>query len=57
MGDGRVAFDEYDGQPIIIWDDFRAKELLNAFERGTMWKIFAIHPDKVSVHAKNGETT
>ena len=36
---------------------FRAKELLNAFERGTMWKIFAIHPDKVSVHVKNGETT
>lgn len=57
VGDGRVAFDEYDGQPIIIWDDFRAKELLNAFERGTMWKIFAIHPDKVSVHVKNGETT
>lgn len=57
VGDGRVAFDNYDGQPVIIWDDFRSKELLNAFERGTMWKIFAIHPDKVSVHVKNGETT
>lgn len=57
VGDGRVAFDNYDGQPVIIWDDFRSKELLNSFDRGTVWKIFAVHPDKVSVHIKNGETT
>ena len=57
VGDGRVAFDNYDGQPVIIWDDFRSKELLNSFDRGTIWKIFAVHPDKVSVHIKNGETT
>ncbi len=57
VGDGRVAFDNYDGQPVIIWDDFRANELLNSFDRGSVWKLFAINPDRVSVHVKNGETT
>ncbi len=36
----RVAFDKYDGQPVIIWDDWRAKDLLS---RVTVWKIFAIN--------------
>lgn len=31
--------------------------MLNSFDRGTVWKIFTVHPDKVSVHIKNGETT
>ena len=38
IGDGKVAFDRYDGQPVIIWDDWRAEDLLSMFDRGTVWK-------------------
>lgn len=55
VGDGRVAFDNYDGQPVIIWDDWRAKDLLSRFDRGTIWKIFAINPEKISLTVKYGE--
>ncbi len=55
VGDGRVAFDRYDGQPVIIWDDWRAKDLLSKFDRGTVWKIFAINPEKISLSVKYGE--
>ena len=55
VGDGKVAFDNYDGQPVIIWDDWRADDLLSKFDRGTIWKIFAIHPEKVSQNVKHGE--
>ncbi len=41
-----LAFDKYDGQPAIIWDDWRAKDLLSKFDRGMQWKIFAINPEK-----------
>lgn len=55
VGDGKVAFDNYDGQPVIIWDDWRAKDLLSKFDRGTIWKIFAVNPEKVSQNVKHGE--
>lgn len=55
VGDGRVAFDRYDGQPVIIWDDWRAKDLLSKFDRGTVWKIFAINPENISIGVKYGE--
>lgn len=57
VGDGRVAFDGYDGQPIIIWDDWRAKDLLSKFDRGTVWKIFAINPERISLQVKYGDTS
>lgn len=56
VGDGKVAFDRYDGQPVIIWDDWRAEALLSMFDRGTVWKIFAINPEKISLSVKYGET-
>lgn len=56
VGDGRVAFDGYDGQPVIIWDDWRAKDLLSKFDRGTVWKIFAINPESISLQVKYGDT-
>lgn len=55
VGDGRVAFDKYDGQPVIIWDDWRARDLLSKFDRGTVWKIFAVNPEKVTQQVKYGE--
>lgn len=57
VGDGRVAFDGYDGQPVVIWDDWRAKDLLSKFDRGTIWKIFAINPEKISLQIKYGDTS
>lgn len=57
VGDGKVAFDRYDGQPVIIWDDWRAEALLSMFDRGTVWKIFAINPEKISLSVKYGETS
>lgn len=55
VGDGRVAFDKYDGQPVIIWDDWRSKDLLSKFDRGTVWKIFAVNPERVTQSIKYGE--
>ena len=55
VGDGRVAFDGYDGQPVIIWDDWRAVDLQNKFDRGTIWKIFAVNPEKISMDIKYGD--
>lgn len=55
VGDGKVAFDKYDGQPVIIWDDWRADDLLAKFDRGTVWKIFAVHPERVTQSVKYGE--
>lgn len=54
VGDGAVPFDGYDGQPVIIWDDWRADDILGKFDRGTAWKLFAINPDKISVSVKYG---
>ena len=57
VGDGKVAFDDYDGQPIVIWDDWRSSMLLDKFDRGTVWKLFAINPDKISLSVKYGDVT
>lgn len=45
VGRGNITFDGYDGQPVIIWDDFRAFELLQACGgRGNFFDIFDTHP-------------
>mgnify|MGYP000855034414 CR=1 FL=1 len=56
VGDGNVPFDGYDGQPIIIWDDWRAKDLLDKFDRSLIWKLFAINPERIDVNVKYGST-
>ena len=57
IGDKKVAFDQYDGQPVIIWDDWRPEELLSIFGRGLTWKIFAINPEQVIVNVKYGHAS
>lgn len=57
VGDGNVPFDGYDGQPIIIWDDWRALDLLSHFDRSLVWKLFAINPERISVNVKYGSTS
>lgn len=45
VGAGNVAFEGYDAQPVIIWDDFRAFDLLTACGgRGNFFNIFDTHP-------------
>lgn len=56
VGDGNVPFDGYDGQPIIIWDDWRAIDLLDKFDRSLIWKLFAINPERIDVNVKYGST-
>ena len=33
VGNDNVMFDGYDGQPVLIWSDFRAEELLKSLDR------------------------
>ena len=45
VGANKATFDGYDGQPVIIWNDFRAGELLSVLGgRGNVFKIFDMYP-------------
>ena len=59
VGGNKVAFDSYDGQDVIIWSDFRAKEILESFNDnlGMVYKIFDTHPQKVDLNIKYSKTT
>lgn len=54
VGGNGVLFDGYDGQPVLIWSDYRAIELLRAFNynRGMLFKIFDTHPPRVNLNVK-----
>lgn len=47
-----TMFEHYDGQPVLIWDDWRASNLLERFDRGMIWKIFAVNPLPTVVNVK-----
>ena len=51
--DVRVAFDGYDGEPVIIWDDYRAAQFIKNFGRGGVFNIFDTHPRQQAQQAKN----
>lgn len=57
-GDSSVAYESYDGQPILIWDDFRSKEVLDgcASKRGNVLKIFDVCPAKTIQKKKYSST-
>lgn len=45
IGASGVAFDGYDGQPVLIWNDCRAVELLKMLGgRGNVFNVFDTHP-------------
>ena len=47
VGAGGVTFEGYDGQPVIIWNDCRAYELLKMLGgRGNVFNVFDTHPVK-----------
>lgn len=46
VGQGNSKFDGYDGQPVLIWDDLRAFDLLNYYSKnvGAIFNLFDIVP-------------
>jgi len=43
-GGDKTTFEGYDGQPVIIWNDFRARDLILTFNRGQVFNMFDSHP-------------
>lgn len=43
-GGDKTTFEGYDGQPVIIWNDFRAIDLVSTFNRGQVFNMFDSHP-------------
>lgn len=54
VGSGANRFASYDGQPVLIWNDFRASALLEAFNnnRGALFNAFDIHPQPSQENVK-----
>lgn len=50
--DERVTFDGYDGQPVIIWDDWRVSDFIKQFKPQGTYKILDPHPKPVAQQAK-----
>jgi len=50
-----VGFEGYDGQPVIIWNDYRAVNLLDTLnDRGNVFNVFDPHPTKARQNIKYG---
>ena len=56
VGRKGVEFQKYDGQPILLWDDFRPLSLINAFggDREALWPALDISPKPIDVNRKYG---
>lgn len=56
VGRKGVEFQKYDGQPILVWDDYRPLSLINAFggDRDALWPALDIHPKPLDVNRKYG---
>lgn len=55
VGAGQVSFDGYDGQPVLIWSDRRAGQMLKVCGgRENFFNIFDSHPTKQRQNIKYG---
>lgn len=55
VGGKGAAFEGYDGQPVIIWNDRRAIDLLQELNgRGNVFNVFDTHPTKQRQNVKYG---
>lgn len=55
VGAKGAAFEGYDGQPVIIWNDHRAIDLLTELNgRGNVFNVFDTHPTKQKQNVKYG---
>lgn len=53
VGSKGAAFEGYDGQPVIIWNDRRAYDLLQELNgRGNVFNVFDTHPTKQRQNVK-----
>nr|MCR5590389.1 hypothetical protein [Lachnospiraceae bacterium] len=54
-GDSGGTFQSYRGQPVIIWDDWRAVDFIREFGREKLLSsLFAVHPEPVDFNVKYG---
>lgn len=57
VGAENSTFEGYDGQPVVIWSDFRAVDLINTLGgRGNVFRVFDTHPSKQRQNVKYGST-
>lgn len=55
VGAKGAAFEGYDGQPVIIWNDRRAIDLLTELNgRGNVFNVFDTHPTRQKQNVKYG---
>lgn len=55
VGADKVGFDGYDGQPVIIWNDHRAGDLIAKLgSRENVFNVFDSHPTKQRQNIKYG---
>lgn len=54
VGGGKVSFDGYAGQPVIIWNDWRAETFIKLFGRGTAFDLLDSHPSSSKRNIKYG---
>jgi hypothetical protein len=58
IGAENVTFEGYDGQPVIIWSDCRAIDLISRLgNRGNVFNVFDTHPLKIKQNIKNNHTS
>lgn len=56
-GDNGATLQSYNGQPVIIWDDYRAIDFIQTFQRKVIFNsLFAVHPEPVDFNIKYGCT-
>lgn len=56
VGDGAVTFDGYDGQPIIIWNDMTAIDLITRFgSRKAVFNALNLEPNEANYNVKYGK--
>lgn len=55
VGSEKTTFEGYDGQPVVIWSDCRAYDLLQKLgTRGNVFRVFDTHPTKARQNIKYG---
>ena len=52
-----VRFDDYEYQPVIIWEDVRAEDLLKEYKREGILNLMELSPKKRSYNIKYGKVT
>lgn len=56
ISDLKAGFNGYDGQPVIIWHDVRAADLIQKLSRSLVFDIFDSKPKRTSLNIKYSTT-